>query len=719
MKKTKLMSVACSLILLFTNCSSEQKSEQEQTASAEQETESMENPFFQAFETPFGVPPFDQIENEHFLPAFKKGMEEQKEEIQAIENSEEKASFENTIVAYENSGKLLQKVSAVFYNIKSAHTNDGIEELAGEIAPMMSEHQDDIMLSESLFERINEVYLQREELGIEGEDLRLLEEIYKQFTRNGALLSEQDKELLRATNSKLSTLSLKFGQNVLKETNNFKLWVEDEEQLAGLPDELVDAAADEAKAAGEEGKWLFTLQNPSVMPFLQYAEDRALREEIWQAYRKRGDNDNEFDNKDIIKEMTELRAKKAALLGFDNYAVYVHDDAMAKHPDQVYELLDQVWNPAIMLAKQELEDFYEIMRAEGDDFILQPWDWRYYAEKVRQQRYSFDESALKPYFSLENVREGIFHTVGNLYGLSFEKVEDIPVYHPEVVAYEVKRGDKHIGLLYMDFHPRESKRGGAWMTSYRKQQSVDGERKAPVISIVCNFSKPSGNKPALLTFDETETFFHEFGHAIHGLLSDVTYESLAGTSVPRDFVELPSQVLENWAGEPAVLEAYAKHYETGEVIPQELIDKMNEVGKFNQGFANVEYLAASYLDLAYHTLDKDEAEISDITEFENVKMKELGLIDEIIPRYRSTYFNHVFAGGYAASYYSYLWSAVLDADAFQAFKETDLFDQETANAFRIHILERGGTEDPSILYRNFRGADPSVEPLLRRRGLLQ
>jgi peptidyl-dipeptidase Dcp len=513
-------------------------------------------------------------------------------------------------------------------------------------------------------------------------------------------------------------LSLQFGQNLLAETNDFQLIIDREEDLAGLPIELKDAAADEAKSRGEEGRWIFTLQNPSVMPFLQYADNRELRKKIWEAYKNRGDRDNDRDNKDILVEIANLRLKRANLLGYKTHADYVLEETMSKNPANVLTLLDQLWAPALAKATEEKSEMQALLEEEDEDLELAPWDWRYYEEKLRKKKFDLDEQEIKPYFALDKVQEGVFMVVNKLWGITLQEIPDIPTYHPEAKAYEVKDADEsHLGVLYMDFHPRPSKRGGAWMTSYRSQKTVDGERNAPVISIVGNFSRPTGNLPALLTFDEVTTFFHEFGHALHGLMSNVQYKSLAGTSVPRDFVELPSQIMENWATEPEVLKQYAFHYETGEVIPDGLIEKLQKSGTFGQGFGTTEYLAASLLDMDYHT--QEQPITVSVADFENASMERIGLIDEIIPRYRSTYFQHIFSGGYSSGYYSYIWSGVLDTDAFQAFKETDLFDPEKAELFRKEILERGGTDDPMSMYVNFRGAEPKIDALLRKRGLDQ
>jgi peptidyl-dipeptidase Dcp len=505
---------------------------------------------------------------------------------------------------------------------------------------------------------------------------------------------------------------------VLNETNEFKLVIDNRADLAGLTPELIEQGAETARDSGLEGKWVFTLHNPSIMPFLQYSENRSLREKIYFAYINRGNNGNKFDNKALIQQIVALRLEKAKLLGYESHAAFVLEENMAKEAGNVEKLLVQLWQPALKRAVTEAAELQAIIKTEGEDFTLQPWDWRYYAEKLRKTKYDLNDEALKPYFPLENVKQGVFMVANKLFGITFTERKDIPVYHPDAIAYEVKEADgRHIGILFMDFHPRESKRGGAWMNSFRKQYVENGKNIAPVITTVCNFSKPTATQPSLLTFDETSTLFHEFGHALHGLLSNSTYYSLTGTSVPRDFVELPSQIMENWASEPEVLKMYAKHYLTGEVIPQELIDKLQKSRYFNQGFETVEYLAASFLDMGYHNLK--EIGFTEITSYEKTTLDKIGLIPEITSRYRSTYFNHIFSGGYSSGYYSYIWAAILDADAFEAFKEKGLFDKETATSFRQNILARGGTEDPMVLYRKFRGADPDITPLLKRRGLLE
>jgi peptidyl-dipeptidase Dcp len=675
-----------------------------------------DNPLLATWETPYGAPPFSLIENKHYKPALLEGIRIQQAEIDAIANSHEQPDFKNTIVALDRSGTLLTRISTVFNNLNTANTNDELQALAKEMAPLLSKNYDDIYLNEKLFARVKKIWDGQITLKLNTEDAKLLERKYKSFVRSGALLNAEQKARLRKINEQLSVTSLQFGDNVLAETNAFELVVKDKSKLEGLPDELITAAASEAKEKGKDGKWVFTLQNASVMPFLQYAADRELRKEIWTAYQRRGNNGNKLDNRINIVNLASLRAEKAKLLGYKSHAHFVLEERMAKTPESVYELLDKLWKPALAKAKVEEADIKKLMIADGISDDVQPYDWRYYTEKIRKQRFDLDEQELKPYFSLDNVRNGIFTVVQNLYGLKFKQVNDVPVYHKEVTAWEVTEADgKYIGLLYMDFYPRASKKGGAWMTSYRKQRNIDGVRTAPIISIVCNFTKPSGDAPALLTYDETSTFFHEFGHALHGLLSNVTYETLSGTSVPTDFVELPSQIMENWAAEPEVLKLYAKHYKRGEVIPDALIAKLQQSATFDQGFATVEFLAATYLDLEYHT--RIEAITQNIVPFEEEAMKNIGLIPSIIPRYRSTYYNHIFNGGYSAGYYSYIWSGVLDTDAFEAFKTRSLFDKATAKSFRTNILERGGSLDPALMYRNFRGADPSIEPLLRKRGL--
>lgn len=675
-----------------------------------------DNPLLLEYETPFNVPPFDKIKDEHFKPAFEEALKRHNLEIDSITNNKEEPTFENTIVALENAGSLLNNVSTIFYNLNSANTNDSLQAIAQEMAPKLSAHSDEINLNAKLFQRVKFVYDNQNKFALDAEDKKLLEETYKGFVRSGANLSDADKEKLKKINAEISVLTTKFGQNLLAETNAYELVIDKEEDLAGLPEAVKAAAAETAKAKGKEGKWVFTLSNPSVMPFLQYADNRELRKQIWNAYQKRGNNGNDNDNKDVLLKIANLRLEKAKLLGYESHAAYVLEEAMAGNPNNVYNLLNKLWTPAINKAKAEAADIQKEIEAAKDTFKVAPYDWRYYAEKIRVKRYALNEEEIKPYFSLASVREGAFETATKLYGITFVALNNVPTYHEEVEVYEVKDKDgSHLGLLYADFFPRESKRGGAWMTSYRSQYMKEGKRVAPIISIVCNFTKPVGDQPALLTFDEATTLFHEFGHALHGLLSNVKYRSLSGTSVSRDFVELPSQIMENWAADPEVLKTYAKHYKTGEAIPDSLIAKMEKAGTFDQGFATTEYLAASLLDMAYHAIKTPIT--GDVNTFEKAAMDKIGLIDAIIPRYRSTYFQHIFSGGYSAGYYAYIWAEVLDSDAYAAFKEKGLFDEVTAASFRKNILEKGGTVNPAELYRAFRGKDPDPIHLMKKRGL--
>lgn len=678
--------------------------------------EKEDNPFLKEFSASNGVPPFEQIKLGHYLPAFKEGIKQQQAEIEAIVNSSEAPNFENTIAAMEHSGALLDRVSSVFYNMMSSNTSEELQKIAKDISPLLSKHNDDILLNEKLFKKVKSIYEQKDKMLLTEEQKALLDKTYKEFVRGGANLDEQKKNQLREINKELSLLSLQFGENLLKETNAFELVIEKEIDLSGLPQTLLNSASETAKGRGYKNKWVFTLQNPSIMPFLQYADNRSLREKIFKAYINRGNNNNKNDNKAIITKIASLRVKRANLLGYKTHADFVLDENMAKTSENVYKLLRQLWTPALKVAKKEAEELQQMIYKEGNSFKLEAWDWRYYAEKLRKEKYDLDDELLRPYFELENVREGAFSVANKLYGITFSERTDLPKYHNEAKAFEVREANgKFLGILYTDYFPRESKRGGAWCSSFRKQSIKDGKEITPVMVNVCNFSKPTGDKPALLTFEEVTTLFHEFGHALHGLLSHTTYDKLSGSAVPRDFVELPSQIMENWAGEPEVLKTFAKHYKTGETIPQELIEKVKNSEHYGQGFATVEYLAASFLDLDWHTLS-DTNEVN-AEKFETNSLSKIGLMPEIVVRYRSTYFNHIFSGGYSSGYYSYIWAEVLDADAFEAFKETSLFDQKTARSFRDNILSKGGTEEAMTLYKHFRGSDPKIEPLLKRRGL--
>ena len=699
--------MAAGLVVVLGACNSSKKSDVADAAP---------NPFFTEYTTPFGVPPFDKIEVAHYKPAFEKGMEEQKKEIDAIVNNPEEPTFENTIVALDRSGELLTKVMYAFSGQSSVNTTDEIQALEQELYPVLSAHSDDISLNPALFTRVKVVYDKQASMNLNKEQKKLLEETYKGFVRGGANLDADKQARLRELNEKISVLELTFGQNVLKETNAFKLVVDNKEDLAGLPESLIAAAAETAAADSMEGKWIFTLHNPSVMPFLQYADNRALREKIFKAYINRGNNGNGNDNKNVVKELVAARLDKAKLLGYEDFAAFVLDGNMAKNEKNVYNLLDQIWTPALKKAKEELADINAEIKKEGGDFEAEGWDWRYYADKARQAKFNMDENEVRPYLELNHVREGAFYVANKLYGITFTEIKDIPKPDPDAFAFECKDKDgSSLGVLYMDFYTRPGKGGGAWCGGYRDQSYKDGKKVLPVVTTVFNFSKPAAGQPALLSADEAETVFHEFGHALHGLFADVHYTGVAG--VPRDFVELPSQVMEHWVFEPEVLKVYAKHYQTGEVIPQELVDKIVKSSKYGQGFATVEYLAASLLDMDYHTL-KEQLPGMDIEAFEAEAMNKRGLIRQIPPRYRTTYFGHTMEGGYTAGYYSYIWAEVLDADAFEAYKETgDIFNPEVASKFRKYVLTPGGIDDAMVMYKNFRGKEPGIEPLLKNRGL--
>lgn len=674
------------------------------------------NPFFTEYTTPHGVPPFDQIKVEHYKPAFLQGMDEQKKEIEAILNQKEEPTFENTIVALDQSGKLLRKVSSVFYGLNSANTNDEMQALSKELSPLLSKHSDDISLNPELFKRVKAVYDNRASLGLDAEQAKLLEETYKDFERGGANLPEEKQARLRELNNEISMLQLTFGQNMLKETNAFKLVVEKEEDLAGLPADLIATAAETAKAQGLEGKWVFTLHNPSVMPFLQYAVNRDLRRQIFEGYINRGNNNNECDNKEVVKKLITVRLEKAKLMGYDDYAAFALENRMAKDEKNVYKLLDEIWAPALAKAKDELKDIQQQIKKEGGNFEAEGWDWRYYAEKAKQEKFNVDENEVRPYLQLDSVRQGAFYSANRLFGIRFKQVNNLPLPHPDAQAFECTDKDgTSLGVLYMDFFPRTSKRGGAWCGTYRSQSYENGKKIAPVVTVVCNFTPPAPGQPALLTVDEAHTLFHEFGHALHNFFKDVHYSGVSG--VPRDFVELPSQLMEHWAFAPEVLKVYAKHYQTGEDIPLDIVQKIEKSGTYGQGFVTTEYLAASYLDMDYHVLTSVPSDM-DIIRFEAQTLGKRGLLKQIPSRYRSTYFNHTMGGGYTAGYYSYIWAEVLEADAFEAFKETgDIFNQKVAGKYRSCILTPGGIKDAMDMYRDFRAKDPDTTPLLKNRGL--
>ena len=677
------------------------------------------NPFFEEYSTPFGVPPFDKIKAEHFMPAFEEGIRQDSLEIETIANNPEQPTFENTIEAMANTGDLLSRVSGVFYNLRSADTNDDLDTIAQKVSPMMSAHSDNIKLNGKLFQRVKAVYEMRDSIDLNDEQKRLLECTYKSFVRSGAELDDSQKARLREINKELGLLDLKFSANVLAETNSYKKWIDDESQLDGLPQGVKDAAAEEAKKAGQPGKWLFTLHKPSFIPVLQYCNNRELRKDLLIAYSMRGNNNNANDNKSVINQTMRLRVEMAKLFGFDNPADMILEASMAKNSKAVMDFLPTVWEPSLKQAKKEAAELQQLMDAEGKGEKLEAWDWWYYAEKLRMQKYNIDEEALKPYFKLENVRQGAFDLASRLYGLKFEKLEGMPVYNPDVEVFKVSDSDGSlVGIFYGDYFPRAGKGAGAWMNNIREQYVENGVDVRPIIINVCNFTKPTADKPSLLTMDEVETLFHEFGHALHGFLSRCTYSRLSGTNVPRDFVEMPSQLMENWCYEPEVMRTYAKHYITGEVIPDSLIESLQRASTFNQGFVMTELLSATILDMDYHLLTN--ADTIDVEAFEKASMERMGMIPEIIVRYRSTNFSHIFTTGYEAGYYSYTWAAVLDADVFAAFKETgDVFNKEVATSLRKNILERGFTDDPMTLYVKFRGKQPDPNNLLRKKGFIE
>lgn len=671
------------------------------------------NPFLSEFETPYGTPDFDRIKVEHYEPAFLKGIEQQNEEIKAIVENPEEPSFENTIVALDNSGEILARVSGVFFALTEADTNDEMMALEAKIAPMLSEHSDNIFLNQDLYKRVAAVHAQEEagKIQLTTEQHYLLDKYYKEFVRSGAGLDAQKQERLREINKQLSTLTIEFGNHVLADNNDYLLVVDKKEDLAGLPDAVIAGAAQEAKAHGKDGKWVFTLQESSRTPLLQYAQNRELRKNIYQAYTSLGNRGNANDNKEVLKKVLALRLEKAQLMGFNNFAEYQLADNMAKNPKNALDLLYGLWEYSIKNAKAEADELQKIMDREGKGEKLEAWDWWYYAEKLRQEKYDLNEDAIKPYFSQEDVHNGLCTVVNKLYGITLTPCDSISVYNKDVKTYIVKDADGSLlGVFYSDYMPRTSKRSGAWMSNFREQQ--EGVR--PLIYNVASFTKPAGDLPSLLTIDEARTMYHEFGHALHGLLTQCKYKGVSGTSVAQDFVELPSQVMEHWAVEPEVLKMYAKHYQTREVIPDSLIAKIENQALFNQGFMTTELLAAAILDMEMHCLTTMEG--FDVLQFEKQLMDKLGLIPQIAPRYRSTYFNHIM-GGYAAGYYSYIWAERLDTDAFEAFKEHGLFDQATATSFRKNILEKGGSDDPMKLYVTFRGAEPSLDALLKTRGL--
>ena len=672
------------------------------------------NPFLIDYDTPYQIPPFEKIEFSHYEPAFEEGMKQHLSEIEVIAANNESPTFENTIAELERSGKTLDKVANVFFNLLGSNTSDEMDALAMKISPVLSAHSDSILLNKDLFSRIKSLHDQKDSLELSTEQRRLVSETFKNFTRSGANLSDSEMKRLVDINSSLSTLSVKFDQNVLKETNGFSLVIDSEDELDGLPEEEIRQAALLAESEGHTGKWVFKPTRVSMYPFLTYSTQRELREELYNSYIQRGDNDNEFDNKSLIVEMLELRKEKAKLMGFESHADYVLDDTMAKKTSRVDDLLQQIWKPGIARAKSEADEMQNLIKQEGGNFELAAWDWWHYSEKIRKNKFDFTEEEVKPYFSEDKVLQGAFDVASKLFEISFVERDDLPKYRDNIRSFEVLNTEKEIiGIFYTDYTLRPNKGGGAWMNTFRSQSKFDG-RQIPIVVNVCNFPPKNEDGVSLLSFEQVETLFHEFGHGLHGLLSDANYPSLSGTSVTRDYVEFPSQMMENWAREPEVIKTFALHYQTEEPIPESLLDKISEAGNFNEGFETSEYVAAAYLDMAYHA---SQEEIKDVDKFEDDALANLGLIPQIESRYRSTYFGHIFAGGYSSGYYSYLWTEVLEADAFEPFREKGLFDKETASKLKEYVYASGNTEDLMTQYINYRGSEPKIEPLLKKRGL--
>ena len=692
------------LIIMITVCAASCKNEPEKD---------LTNPFFSEFDTPFNVPPFEKITAKHYVPAFEQGIKEGRADIKRIVNNKEKPTFENTIEAYDKAGALLDNVIIVFSAQTSANTNDTLQAIQIEILPRYAGFVDEILFNEKLFKRIKSVYENQAEFNLSDDQKFLLENLYKTFVRNGANLNKTDKELLMTINQRLSTLTVKFEQNVLAETNNYVMYV-GKDDLKGLPASLISTAEETAKAAGKEGSWAFTTHRPSVFPFLTYSPDRDLRNKLFTAYTNRGNNGNENDNNEILAEIITLRAERAKILGYKTHADLVLEPRMAKNPENVFKLLNNLWEKAIPVAKDEAMEMQKIIDKEGGKFKLEPSDWWYYAEKLRKQKYDLDDNELRPYFKLDNVRDGFFTVANKLFGITFKPIAGIPLPHPDAQAFEVSDVDgAHLGVLYMDFFPRDSKQQGAWCGAYRSYHLENGKPVYPVVTTVFNFTPPSAGQPSLLSLDEASTVYHELGHALDALFNRSSYKT---TYIAWDFVELPSQLMEHWTLEPEVLNMYATHYQTGKPIPAALVKKIKNSDYFNQGFDNVELLAASLLDMSYHTL-QSPVDVN-IQNFEKEYFQKISLIPEIVSRYRSTYFIHI-TGGYDAAYYSYTWAAVLENDAFEAFKENGIFDQATAESYRKNILEKNGLMDPMQMFVNFRGREPQIEPLLKNRGLIR
>ena len=669
------------------------------------------NSILKESKAPFGAPEFNTFKVEDYKEAFDRGFAEKRAEVKAILENSDAPTYANTIEALEMSGKTLDKVSSIFFNLNESENTPQMTEIEEYVVPKLTDLSGYIYMNDTLFNRIRAIYDAKESLGLNEEQMIVLDNYYKGFVRGGALLNKADKAALLEIDTKLGLAQVKFNSNLLADNKAFKLTITDKKDLAGLPQSVIDAAA------SEDGKsWVFTLDKPSCIPFLQYADNRELREKVYKAYYGRGDNNNENDNKTVIKEILQLRQQKAKLLGFESFAHYVLDEKMAKRPDAALELLNSIYKPAVKRAAEERAELQKIADREKAGIKIEGWDWFYYTEKLRKEKYALNDEVITPYFKLENVLQGAFDCATKLYGATFVKRTDIPVYHPEVATYEVLDSEgNHLSIFYTDFFPRDTKRQGAWMTNFVNQRNICGENVRPMVVNVCNFTAPQGDIPALLNIDETRTLFHEFGHALHGMLTQTHYPSVSGTNVKHDFVELFSQINEKWSVHPEVLPTYAKHYVTGEAIPDSLVEKMQKSSHFNSGFETTELVAAALLDMKMHLID--DYSNFDCNEYEKQLRKELGFIPEIEYRYRSTNFAHVFGGGYAVGYYAYLWAEVLDCDAFELFLEKGVFDKETADAFK-HLLEMGGSEDPMREYRKFRGADPNPDALLRARGLI-
>lgn len=677
-----------------------------------------QNPFFETYTAPHGTIPFDKIKTGDYEPAIREGIRRQNAEIDTIVNNPEAPSFENTVLAYEKSGELLQRVNTVFGNLLGAETNDDLQELAKEIMPLMSEHENNISLNEELFARIKAVHEQQDKENLTPEQTKLLEEIYKGFVRNGANLQGEDKEKYRALCKELSLLTLQFSQNNLKETNGYKLVLTEEAQLAGLPESAVEAAAETAKEKETEG-WVFTLHAPSYSPFMTYADNRDLRREMYMAYNTKCTHDNDYNNLDIVKRIVNVHMEIAQLLGYDNFAEYNLQERMAQNTDAVYNLLNQLLDAYTPTARQEYAEVQALARQEqGEDFVLMPWDWAYYSQKLKDRKFNIDDEMLRPYFELSKVKEGVFGLATKLYGITFKKNPDIPVYHKDVDAYEVFDKDgKFLAVFYTDFHPRAGKRSGAWMTSYKGQwiDEKTGDNSRPHVSIVMNFTKPTQDKPALLTFGEVETFLHEFGHSLHGMFANSTYEGLSGTNVYWDFVELPSQFMENFAIEKEFLHTFARHYQTDELIPDALVQRIVDSSNFNTAYACLRQVSFGLLDMAWYT--RNQPFEGDVIAYEKEAWAKAQILPSVEGTCMSAQFSHIFAGGYSAGYYSYKWAEVLDADAFSLFKQKGIFNPEVAASFRENILSKGGTEHPMTLYKRFRGQEPTIDALLIRNGI--